>query len=96
MSFLFSQLLRNASYFVLQVRLDRCKARQTRFIALYQPLSSICVHGSKRYTYIRQIYSTMAIKSGCVIAWMAIMTIEEAGLKGNVKHSLPAWPNAPY
>ena len=30
--------------------------------------------------YIQQIYDTTVIKSGCVIAWKAIMTVEVAGL----------------
>ena len=29
--------------------------------------------------YTQQIYGTMAIKSGCVIAWKVIMTVEGAG-----------------
>ena len=33
------------------------------------------------HMYTRQIYSTTAIKSGCVIAWKAIMTVEVAGLR---------------
>ena len=32
--------------------------------------------------YTRHIYSTLAIKSGCVIAWKVIMTVEVTGLRG--------------
>ena len=55
MSFLFSQLLRNDSYFVLQVRLDRCKARQTRLIDLLLCISHfpqfVCMVANAIHTF---------------------------------------------
>ena len=33
--------------------------------------------------YTRQIYGTTVIKSGCVIAWKVMMTVETAGLRGS-------------
>ena len=32
--------------------------------------------------YAQQIYGAMAIKTGRVIAWKVIMTVEAAGLRG--------------
>ena len=68
------------------------KARQTRFIVSHQPLSRfacgrmVIIHYSllANAVYTRQIYCAMTIKSGCVVAWKAIMTVrrqvsEEAG-----------------
>ena len=44
------------------------------------------VHGQSLLAnsiYARQINGATAIKSGCVTAWKAIMTVEAAGLKGS-------------
>ena len=67
------------------------KARQTRFIVSHQPISQfgceqvVIIHYSLLANAIctRQVYGAMAIKSGCVTAWKAIMTVEAAGLGGS-------------
>ena len=67
------------------------KTRQTGFIVSHQPLTQfacgrvlIIYYSLLAYCiYIWQIYDTTAIKSGCVIAWKAIMTVEVAGLRGS-------------
>ena len=43
--------------------------------------------------YAQQIYGATAIKSGRVIAWKAIMTVETAGLRGAGTDAKQfAWP----
>ena len=67
------------------------KARQTRVIVSHQPHSqfacggTVIIHYSllANAVYTRQIYGAMTIKSGRVIAWKAIMTVEAAGLRGS-------------
>ena len=48
--------------------------------------------------YVWQIYSITAIKSGCVIAWKALMTVEAAGLRGSGQWCEPinpvSWPSS--
>ena len=62
------------------------KARQSRLIVPHQPLTRFaCRQAVIFYYYLllvhtQQIYSTTAIKSGCVMAWGATMTIEAASL----------------
>ena len=66
------------------------KTRQTRLVS-HQPLTrfacrwGVIIHSSllANTIYARQICRAMAIKSGYVIAWKAIMTVEAAGLKGS-------------
>ena len=49
---------------------------------------SICMRTGGHYLllanaiYTRQIYGATAVKSGHVIAWKAIMTVEAVGLRG--------------
>ena len=63
------------------------ETRQCRFIAFASAIYSICVwrgsHCSLMANAIHtcQIYSTTAIKSGCVMVWKVIMTSEMASLK---------------
>ena len=67
------------------------KARQTRFIVSHQPLSqfacgqAVIIHYSllAYAIYTRQIHGATAIKSGRVIAYKVIMTVEVAGLRGS-------------
>ena len=64
------------------------KARQTRFIVSHQPLSwfacgrAVIIHYSllANTIYTWQTCDATTIKSGCVIIWKAIMTVEMAGL----------------
>ena len=66
------------------------RARQTRLIVSHQPLTRfacgrvVIIHYSllAKSIYAREIYGATAIKSGHVIAWKAIMTVEAAGLRG--------------
>ena len=58
--------------------LDLVVGRQSLFIILHY---SLLAHAIYRYMYTWQIYGATAIKSGCVIAWKVIMTVEVAGLR---------------
>ena len=49
-------------------------------------IHSICMQAGSHYSnaiYTWQIYGAMAVKSGRVITWKAIMTAEAAGLRGS-------------
>ena len=76
----------------LHVALDLTKARQTRFIVFASATFLICMWAGGHYSLLAD---ATAIKSGCVIAWKAIMTVQMAGLRGkealirNNKSSLP-------
>ena len=65
------------------------EARQTRFILSHQLYFLILCVGrqlfniSEWYIHLANLYGTTAIKSGCVIAWKVIMTVEAAGLRGS-------------
>ena len=57
------------------------------------------LHAGRHYSslaktmYAQQIYGATAIKSGRVIAWKAIMTVETAGLRGAGTDAKQfAWP----
>ena len=62
---------------------------KARLIVSHQPYYSIRMQAGSHYSllanamYIQQMYGTMAVKSGCVIAWKAIMTVEAAGFRGS-------------
>ena len=61
------------------------------YIVSHQPLTrfacwrAVIIHYSlvANAIYTQQIYGAMAIKSGRVIAWKVIMTVEAAGLRGS-------------
>ena len=72
------------SHYMLYWRLEAFYSlgQTNKIYCFTSPLCSICVWVDGNYSLLAnatttlQIYSAMAIKSGCVIAWKAIMTVE--------------------
>ena len=72
----------------------RFNIRQTRFIVFASATHSLNLHADRRLLFVISkcctclaIYIAMAIKSGCVIVWKVIMTVEAAGLRGSRHNS---------
>ena len=64
------------------------KAKQTEYIVLHQPLSRFACKCAAIIHLLANLYTlgksiSMATKSGHIIAWKAIMTVEAADFRGS-------------